>query len=153
MSDDHIPNGTYAAVKFSKTSVNSVMKYIKDNNIINPVSVNELHTTLLHSKRHLPNYIAKGKIDPAYMAKPVRFDLWKTQSGIKYALVLVLNCPELINRHVFLMREHSASYDYPEYTPHITLSYNAGTDLDLNRLPQFTGDIKIIEEYSSELEE
>ena len=68
---------------------------------------------------------------------PGEFDVWETsptQGAKTRCLILKIDCPELVARHKELMDEHEATYDYPVYQPHITLSYDIG-DLDINDLP------------------
>lgn len=69
-------------------------------------------------------------------------------------LVLLIECEELHNRHEFLMKEHDASYDYPTYKPHITLSYDAG-EVDLDKLTDLTSlkDLEITTEYGEDLKQ
>ena len=50
------------------------------------------------------------------------------------------------------MKEHGATYDYDEYKPHITLSYDVD-DLDPDQLPSFDKDIIITEETGSDLDD
>lgn len=49
------------------------------------------------------------------------------------------------------MKEHEAEYDWPEYKPHVTLSYNAGDYKPEKAHVDNFGDIDIIEEYDQPL--
>jgi 2'-5' RNA ligase len=52
------------------------------------------------------------------------------------------------------MKKHDATYDFPEYKPHITLSYDIG-DLDEKNLPdigKYVDEIGIDEEYGEDLD-
>ena len=42
----------------------------------------------------------------------------------KNILVLLLDAPSLVDRHNQIMNDHKGSYDYPEYIPHVTISYD-----------------------------
>ena len=67
--------------------------------------------------------------------------------------MLKLDSSDLRERHEFLMKEHKATYDFPEYIPHITLSYDIG-DFDINTLDiEDLDDIdfQVIEEYKEDL--
>jgi len=55
------------------------------------------------------------------------------------ALVLAFNSSDLAWRHMEL-REIGASWDWPEYQPHITISYDA-KDVDLSRIEPYRGEI------------
>jgi hypothetical protein len=63
-------------------------------------------------------------------------------------------CEELNARHKELMDEHDATYDFPEYKTHVTLSYDIG-DMDETKLPDVIktiGEMKIVKEYGEDLD-
>ena len=149
--------GTYAGTYFDADTVECIRQYIKDNNIPKPVNMSKLHTTLLYSRKYLPDYEAAGKYDEPMTGTPVELVVWETQGdeNTKPAncLVLKYDCPELVKRHKKLMKDHGATFDYVEYTPHITLSYNIGT-MDIEGLPDVKKaipKITIVEEYGEDL--
>ena len=147
--------GTFAGVRFSKANEKTIMKYIKDNDIPNPVKPDEIHATLLYSKKHLPDYKARGNIDPPIQIKSKGFHTFPQQEKRSngdtiHCLVLLLNSPELEKRHKFLMNKHNASYDFDEYIPHLTLSYDMG-NIDIDKLPKITDKLEIVNEYQEEL--
>ena len=141
--------GTYAAVTFDKDTVAALEKFNKDNKIANPNK--DWHTTLLYSRKHLPNYKPEKKYQRPYRGEPTKFEIWPSQNEKKNVLVLTFSCPQLYQRHHKLMLEHGATYDFDQYKPHVTLSYDAG-DLDLSTLPKFTKKLVIIGEYSEDLD-
>jgi len=59
--------------------------------------------------------------------------------GDQGAVVLKFDAPVLVSRWV-RFREAGASWDYPAYSPHVTITYKAG-DMDLSNVEPFTGDI------------
>jgi len=141
-------NGTYAAVRFSEDTKNDLVTFINDNNIPNSVDINELHTTLLYSRKHLPDYIPTGTYPSKLIGTPIKFEKWPTNptnGKVTMCLVLRYDCDELHERHEHLMNTHSATYDFKNYNPHITLSYDVGS-LQVDDLPIFTGKIEIVEE-------
>lgn len=145
--------GTYAGVRFDAATTNALHKYIKDNKIPNAVPPERFHTTVLYSRRYCPNYKPLGKISPPFIGVPSNLDVWKTQDG-KNALVLKYNCKDLVDRHNQLMKEHNATYDYPKYQTHITLSYDIG-NLDHTTLPDVKktiSKINIVKEYGEDLD-
>jgi len=148
--------GTYAGVKFSEKTKKAIRKYIKDNNIPNRVRTDSLHTTLLFSRKHLPDYEPAGTFENPLIGNFTKFVKWPSQptkdGTVNMCLVLKYKCPELVKRHNFLMNEHGATYDFDKYKPHITLSYNVG-GLQCKDLPNFEGEIEIIEEYYKPFEE
>ncbi len=146
-------DGTYAGVNFSKDTVDAITAFIKKHKIPNAVAERKLHTTLLYSRKPLPDYKPEGKLDPSFIGKPEKFEIWKTRDSGKNALVLKYDCDDLIKRHKFLMKEHEATYDFDEFIPHITLSYDIG-DMTLKEVGKADeiGDIEIVSEYSSALD-
>lgn len=146
--------GTYAAVKLSKTSQDALHQYAVDNKIPNPIPKEKMHITLLYSRRSCPNYVPRGQIDPPMIATVKDRDVFLSRPDADDAtrcLVLKLDCLELFNRHLELMNEHNATYDFPLYTPHVSLSYDIG-DLDYLTLPMFEGELEIVEEYAKDLD-
>lgn len=151
--------GTYAAVKFDKSTVDALHDYIQENQIPNPIAPSKMHTTLLYSRKYCPDYVAQGTISPPWSGEPLGLDVWETRGKlrddpVKRCLVLKYKCDTLSKRHEQLMKENDATYDFPEYTPHITLSYDIG-DMDIEDLPdvtKFLGTIKIVSEYGEDLD-
>lgn len=148
--------GTYAGVKFDEKTTKAITKYLNDNKIPNGLQPSKLHTTVLYSRKHCPNYKAQGKYSTPIIGTPGEFELWDTsptEGPSTKCLVLKYNCPDLIKRHEHLMDEHKASFDYDKYQPHITLSYDCG-DLEIDELPdikQTLPKIVITDEYKEDL--
>lgn len=149
--------GTYAGVKFSDDTSKLIKQYLDDNKIPNAISPNKLHTTLLYSRKHLPDYKAIGTYPKPLIGTPGNFDVWKSNNedgSSTNCLVVEFDCPELSKRHDELMDEHKATYDFPDYKTHITLSYDIG-DMDIKDLPSFIDTvptIKICKEYQEQLD-
>ena len=148
--------GTYAGVRFNKDTINRIKSFISDNEIPQPVPDEKLHSTLLYSQKHLPNYEARGDYKFPLKGTPTEFDLWESQpdeEGNKSnCLILEYDCDPLVERHKSLMNEHEATFDFDEFKPHITFSYNVG-DLDLSNLnPSDVGPINIVSEYQEDLD-
>lgn len=149
--------GTYAGVHFDYDTKRRIEKYIKENNIPNPVPLHKLHNTLIYSRKFLPKFEAQGRIDPPWIGEPIEFDVFTAQpdeDGNKArCLVLKFESTECTERHNEIMDKHGATFDYDEYTPHITFSYDIG-DMDIKDLPdpvEAIGDIKIVDEYQEDL--
>lgn len=150
--------GTYAGVRFDTNTQTRIDKYMKKNNIPNRVPTNKLHTTVLYSRKFLPNYKPIGKLVPPLIGHPKKLVIWKTNPPAggpsTNCLILIFDCKELVKRHKQLMKEHSATYDYDEYVPHITLSYDIEdiTNVDDLQDCKTIGNIMIVEEYAQELD-
>lgn len=71
--------------------------------------------------------------------------------GDKGAVVLLFNSSSLAWRHMQI-REHGASWDFPEYQPHITITYQKGA-LDLSKVEPYRGPIDLGPEIFEEVVE
>lgn len=72
--------------------------------------------------------------------------------GDKGAVVLLFNSSELTWRHESIRREAGASWDFPEYQPHVTITY-AGGDLDLSKVEPYRGKLQFGPEIFEELDD
>lgn len=142
--------GTYAAVKPSKEDGKKIKEFMDTYNIPNPEPVSELHSTLLYSRKFLPNYKPDRAL--SHDAKINSLEVWPTKSG-KNCLVAKLDAPSLCDRHAHLMDEHGATYDFSEFKPHISLSYDIG-DYDISKLKidQLPQQLKMTKEYKESLD-
>lgn len=144
--------GTYAGVKFSTQTEDEIESFMEANKIPNPTPRNELHTTLLYSRKHLPKYAAAGKYKPPMIGKPVKFDYWETRESKKMCLVVEYSCKMLYSRHQELMNLHKATYDFDEYIPHVTLSYDCGSFRLAEDVFGTFPRLEIVREYSEQLQ-
>lgn len=144
-------DGTFAGVHFDDHSVNALQQFVDDNQIPNQTPPDKYHATLLFSKVPIKGYEPHGAYKQALTATPK--DVTIFGEGDEKALVIVLNAPELVKRHKYLMNKHpEATWDYDEYIPHVTLSYNAG-DFNIGTLNVADiGPLSIIEEYGADIE-
>lgn len=147
--------GTYAGVHFSEETKKAVSEYIKENSIPNSTPTDKLHATLLYSRKRLPDYKAKGDLEPMLRGKPGSFQVWEGQpdstGNVPNCLIMEFDCPELTARHNELMEEHQATYDFPDYKTHITFSYDIG-EMSKDDLPPFNGPIELVHEYQETLD-
>lgn len=111
----------------------------------------------MYSRKYLPDYTPLGEYAIPYYGIPTEFDIWISNSDDGPAtncLVLKYDCQSLIDRHRYLMGKHGASYDYDDYIPHVTLSYNIGDNFDLSKLSDIKKDIPVLvitQEYGQDL--
>lgn len=145
-------DGTFAGVKFSDASMQTLKAFSDKNNIPNPTPPEDYHATLLFSHVPLPDYTPWGTYKQVLTAIPKDVKIWG--EGDEKALIIVLDAPGLVKRHKYLMNKHpEATWDHDEFIPHVTLSYDAG-DFDLNSLDVTDiGPLEFIEEYSADIEE
>lgn len=72
--------------------------------------------------------------------------------GNKGAVVLLFNSSMLSWRHEEINRA-GASYDFAEYQPHVTITYQKPADLDLSTVKPFVGALKFGPELFSEVQD
>lgn len=72
--------------------------------------------------------------------------------GDKGAVVLLFSSSELTWRHESIRREAGASWDFPEYQPHVTITY-AGGDVDLSTVEPYRGKLQFGPEIFEELDD
>lgn len=72
--------------------------------------------------------------------------------GDKGAVVLLFNSSELAWRHEAIKREADATWDFPSYQPHVTITY-AGADIDLSKVEPYRGKLVFGPELFSEVDE
>lgn len=151
VSDDAeygIDAGRYVGMHFTPDTQELLKKIIHDEAVPNAVPCEKMHTTITYSKDNsVPDYQCDGELEEPIEAEIDSFDLFPTAEG-KKCLVAKLNCPEFHKRHN-LMRDLGASYDYDEYIPHITLSYNAG-DLSADKLEMLNKKYRGMRVYANE---
>lgn len=122
--------GTYVAAYFHPETVEGLTRHQEALGLTNPDDPHEFHTTIVYSRRSVPWEPVDGL---EVEAKPLKWEAWNTRDG-KRCLVLLLDCDWLHDRFSDAMMA-GATYDFPDYKPHITLSYNVDESLDPDALP------------------
>lgn len=114
-----ILEGVYGSYKLTQASAEALTAWILDSEIVDPVATQDLHVTTTYSK-----------VDPTQEILPsnkTNIILDKDNFSITtYGRTLVLEVPsdELQEIHKSAL-DAGASSDYPDYNPHISISYNA----------------------------
>ena len=114
--------GTYVSARFSDITLDAINNFIDQHQIPNRVPTDDLHCTIVFSRVEIP-YVTVDKL--GFITDTVETGIFKTQSG-KNALVLKLkNADALKVRHEYA-NILGATYDFPDYIPHVTISYDIG---------------------------
>ena len=122
-------SGTYASVKFSPQVGELLQLWCNRHGIPMTIIPEFLHCTVLYSRTEVePIEIPLKKI---YLS-PKEFRIF--DNGSERALVLLLDAPELSELHDRLI-EQGGTHDYPEYNPHVTLSFQVSENLNINKFP------------------
>lgn len=132
--------GTYAGFRLSEESKDKILKICKKLELVNPIQRDDIHITLLYSRKYLPDYNAPSQM-PEQKIKTSELQLFGD------CLVLLIDSEFIMKRHNHLMDIHQATFDYPNYQPHITLGY------EVKELPsiKIQEEFIITEEYKEEL--
>lgn len=139
--------GTYIGVRFDKDTLKMLQGLQRMYKIPDPTPTSDMHATVIYSR--VPVEFPLNTDINEKVSREVRFHVFNTRDG-KRALVLKIKSDYLTQRHE-LGTELGASYDFPDYIPHITLSYDVG-DKNFSTKPfKLEKDLVIASEYYEEL--
>lgn len=148
MNEEKALPGLYVAAFFSEETNEKLGAWMRENNIQDPVAEASLHTTIVHSRVPVvfePNHTLDIKVD----TRTAQLEIWDTPSG--RTLVLHYFSPYLHIRFFEAMAA-GATYDYDEYKPHVSLSYDVGPDFTIDMVSPIDFSLVIAGEYSEELD-
>lgn len=120
ISFQDLSSGLYVAAKFSDLTLDAIENLQRELKVPNPVPRHKIHSTICYSRVNVPYTISSGSFE---VARGGHLEVWN--HGESPVLVLVLDSEYLKHRHRYA-RALGATHDFPDYTPHITLSYNVG---------------------------
>lgn len=140
--------GTYAYFGLQEASARALVAWAKAQGIKNVVPADDMHCTLIYSEVPVPAFEPSEFFSATIEPKQLKVD----KLGDGSVLVLVLEDTWLTWRYEEAQRLGATS-DWPEYTPHITISYDyPGTPaLQLIKPPPFA--IRLQGEFVEELED
>lgn len=149
------PNGTYVCAQLSPKNKQELSDWVKEHNIPNPADPDQYHTTITYSRKGIPD-VENHKFDSEYQATPLEWKIFPTQSGTK-CLVLAVKSDSLDHLHHTIQNTYGAQYDFPDYIPHITVSYDYTGSIpkDLPKLNLKYNKIKVEpldEDYTSKVD-
>lgn len=139
-------NGVYCFSELHPKSANDILNFCKENKIQNHLGLNELHCTVIYDNMPHMNFTSCGIYPEPIECEVLGFELFNENN----ALVLKLNSKDLISRHNELVSKHNIQYEFKEYIPHITLSYDVG-DIDISKLKFKNKSIFLIKEHLKEI--
>lgn len=120
-------DGVYAAYHISPEIKEALAKHVKAMGIKNPCGQSTYHITTVYSKKPI-----EYKPSPeAITVHPIGYDLFGHPDKV---LVLKVEHPRLHERFNEA-RKAGATWDYPNFQPHITLATGVDPDLDISTLP------------------
>lgn len=124
--------GVYAAYHISPESKEVLAKHVKAMGVKNPCDSSAYHITTVYSKKPI-DYKPSPE---AITVHPIGYAVFGHPNKV---LVLKVEHPRLHERFNEA-RKAGATWDYPNYQPHITLATEVDPDLDISQLavPDFT---------------
>lgn len=127
-----LSQGTYVSVIFSKATQLAIQNFLTRHGIAQPVIGDDLHTTIIYSRK-LIDWSLASNINKSIELDNAHFEVWKNYGEETYCLVLAYQSEWLQNRFR-LARELGATWDFPDYHPHVTLSYQVPENFDITQL-------------------
>lgn len=120
--DETHPKGTYCMVTLSKASQKALDTWVTKHKIPNATEPSTYHSTVIYSRKGVPE--AKNyPIELPIKAKIAKWQIFNTQNNQR-ALVAIMNSPDLEQHHLNLKEQYGATHDFPDYHPHVTVSYD-----------------------------
>lgn len=112
--------GLYVAGRFTDSTLDALERLQSFLAIPNRVPREKLHTTIVYSTKHVPYRLSHKE---TFLADKGWLEIWPTKYG--NTLVLRFESEKLHQRFNYAMAL-GATYDFPDYQAHITLSYDIG---------------------------
>lgn len=125
-SEEFHPDGTYVKASLDDAAKDRIYELMDALNLNNRVPRDDLHTTIMYSRKPCPDAIEMNGTAVPFRAKISDFKIWEDRGSGSNCLVAVVECDPLRNIHEHMHLKYDATYDFPEFIPHITLSYDCG---------------------------
>jgi len=140
------PNWVYIAMNLSRDTEENIKKYCSEH-LPDIEMTDDLHSTVIYSKKPHEKKIKRDqcrcKWNPGKFAK-----YWDD----KESLVIEIDSEDMQSMNNKMMEEHDFVTDYPEYKPHITLTY-AWKEIDIDSLPPMEFPIEMEHQVIENLDE
>jgi len=117
-----------------------LLAWAKKQGLTPTVPADDLHVTVLYSKTAVDWFGMAGE-GWDWAALEVAEGGPRFVERFGDAIVLRFTDPSLRYRHEGMI-ERGASSDFPDYKPHVTISYDVPADFDLSKVEPFTGTLK-----------
>jgi hypothetical protein len=120
------------------TNADDLITWAKAQGFATTLLADDMHVTIAFSREPVDWSAAGGTFDTLIVQAAE--DRAVEQLGDKGAIVLRFESPELAARWGAFKHE-GAAWDYPEYRPHVTITYDAG-DVELDNVKPYAGGLK-----------
>lgn len=132
------------------------LRWAKAQGFETTLEADDLHVTIAYSKRPVDWMKAGDDWTPGddgkYTVQPGGARIVE-KLGDKGAVVLLFASSSLSWRHESILRQADGTHDFPEYQPHVTITYEAPADLDLRTVEPFRGKLEFGPEIFEEIDE
>lgn len=150
-ANDAAPRTLY--VRRDLLNANDVIAWAKAQGFTSTLAADDMHVTVLYSRQQV-DWMKMGETwsgdgNGNLTIKPGGARLVEKLGP--NAVVLLFNSSELTWRHIDMIRS-GASSDYPDYQPHVTISYT-GAPTDLGSVEPYRGELRFGPEVFEELNE
>lgn len=148
---DAAPRSLYVSRKV--TNAAEILKWAKAQGFTSTLAAGDLHVTVAYSRDPV-DWMAVGSSWSGGEKGTLTVSPGGPRLVEKFgggAVVLLFGSSELSWRHRDIV-ESGASWDWPDYNPHITITYEPG-DVDLSKVEPYRGKIELGPEVFEEVEE
>jgi len=142
----------YIALKPTPESAKQIHKFVSNIGIKDSIPADDLHMTIMYDESNPGvDYITPGALYSATVDS-----IEELGEGEWKALVLKMNCPEVVKRHKEL-RDLGFRHSYDDFTPHISVKYKATPEevkllqSNFDRIRSELPEIALGEEYSEKI--
>lgn len=149
---DAAPRTLYVQRKLINTA--EFIAWAKGQGFTTTTPADDLHVTVAYSRQRV-DWMKAGQAwgdENGNITIPAGGARLVEALGDKGAVVLLFNSSELSWRHEAIRRDAGASWDYPEYQPHVTITYD-GAGVDLSKVEPYRGKLVFGPEIFEEIDE
>ena len=154
-ANDASPRSLY--VRRDLLNAGEVIAWAKAAGFSTTLTADDMHVTIAYSKQPL-DWMKVGSDDwggdddGGLIVKPGGVRMIERLGDMGHAVVLMFASSRLSYRHEEIGRA-GASWDHPEYQPHVTLTYEAPTGLNLSAIVPFRGELRFGPEIFETIDE
>lgn len=127
--------GTYASLDLNKKSQKHLFTWLSKHDFKNIVEPSEYHCTVLSSRKAVPE-VDKWEIDLPIVVHAAGWKIFPTKDD-KKCLVLEVQNSKISDIHYKAEEELGATWDFPDFVPHITVCLDYKEDTEPRNLPKF----------------
>ena len=139
-------------------NANEILSWAKEQGFKTTLPAEDLHVTIAFSRTAVDwmkmdqDWYASGDGKGELTVNPGGPRMLDALGEKKDAIVLLFSSTDLQWRHM-AMREQGASWDWPEYQPHITITYDKPEGMDIDQVKPYRGKIVLGPEIFEEINE